>query len=471
MKITRDNCEAYFLDYHEGTLSPEMAAEVLLFVELNPEFRTSFEGFETITLSDDFQLFDNKNSLKQAIDFSSTSINSKNIDEFLIAEVEGLLSIETLAALDTFLLNNPQFAHSRKLYSLTLLKPDSEDVFSAKSLLHKQSIPVGLVTSDTIDTFLVKELESDIEANEKLELEEYLKYNPEAIKSRGLYARTVLQADLNMVFPAKANLKRTIALPRKTFYSVFSVAASIALLIGFYIMMYTNPTPKDNNVINPISEVQSPEIKTTTPETKKSIELALNTDASKTSSSTLLTNSLDHAKRKQASSDTQNNSIRNNDAVQTVGVERISGDIAYVQPIFVSNMQSSSYVDSKYMFIRMSAMYVNQYNEYYYNLKLADELQYAQYNSKDRNPERTIYNAFASNAENRFASLLNKPQRETAPVNGWSFAELGVKTYNAITGSEVELKLQKDEDGQVMSYGLESAVVNFERETRASKQK
>ena len=50
MKINRDNFEAYFLDYHEGQLGPEMEAEVMHFVELNPDLQTLFNEFEPIHL-------------------------------------------------------------------------------------------------------------------------------------------------------------------------------------------------------------------------------------------------------------------------------------------------------------------------------------------------------------------------------------------------------------------------------------
>lgn len=122
MKITKDNCEAFFLDYHEGVLSPEMVAEVLLFIEQNPDFRSDFEGFESLNISNPgSSVFEHKESLKRTVDFSADLITIQNADEFFIAEVEGLLSQEVLADLDTFVLENPQLEQSRKLYAATKL--------------------------------------------------------------------------------------------------------------------------------------------------------------------------------------------------------------------------------------------------------------------------------------------------------------------------------------------------------------
>jgi len=66
MKINRDNYEAYFLDYYEGQLSPDMIEEVMLFVKQNPELKNIFDEFEAISLvADQDIVFDNKSSLKK----------------------------------------------------------------------------------------------------------------------------------------------------------------------------------------------------------------------------------------------------------------------------------------------------------------------------------------------------------------------------------------------------------------------
>lgn len=55
MKITLENCEAFFLDYHEGNLSPEMVAELLLFLEQHPQCNMLFESFASLTLHPEIQ--------------------------------------------------------------------------------------------------------------------------------------------------------------------------------------------------------------------------------------------------------------------------------------------------------------------------------------------------------------------------------------------------------------------------------
>ena len=49
-KITRNNYEVFFLDYHEGLLSGEQMAEVILFLEKNEDLMEEFYSFENVSL-------------------------------------------------------------------------------------------------------------------------------------------------------------------------------------------------------------------------------------------------------------------------------------------------------------------------------------------------------------------------------------------------------------------------------------
>ena len=58
MTIDRHNCEAFFLDYHEGNLSTVQAGEVLLFLEENPDLKNTFEEYENISLEQERIFFE-----------------------------------------------------------------------------------------------------------------------------------------------------------------------------------------------------------------------------------------------------------------------------------------------------------------------------------------------------------------------------------------------------------------------------
>jgi len=126
-----------------------------------------------------------------------------------------------------------------------------------------------------------------------------------------------------------------------------------------------------------------------------------------------------------------------------------------------------SFVDPEFTFIRISQMYMNQNLEFYYNLKLNQELEYAEMYSKDKEPGKTIFNSIKGKVGDLLASNHNAPPKEEAKnVSLWTFAELGVKTFNTITSSDVELNLKKDDEGKVVGYDLEGNLINIERDLK-----
>ena len=65
MNITRHNCESFFLDYYEKILSPVEVAEVLFFLEENPDLKEVFEEYEAVFLEYEKVNFPDRESLKK----------------------------------------------------------------------------------------------------------------------------------------------------------------------------------------------------------------------------------------------------------------------------------------------------------------------------------------------------------------------------------------------------------------------
>jgi hypothetical protein len=112
-------------------------------------------------------------------------------------------------------------------------------------------------------------------------------------------------------------------------------------------------------------------------------------------------------------------------------------------------------------------MYSNQNLEFYYNLKLAEEIQYAELNSKDKNPAKTLLNAASEKAGSLFA--FKKPasaKEENKGFSMWTLAQLGVQTLNTVTQSDMELNLKKDDEGKVIGYDLQSGLFNIDKDLK-----
>src|SRR4051794_20525408 len=105
MKINRNNYEAFFLDYHEGSLGEELKREVLAFVSSNPDLKGEFESFEIISLREKSRVtFAGKEKLKKSV------VNEYNYKTFFVACLENDVDEHEKKAVEEFLRLNPDFS-------------------------------------------------------------------------------------------------------------------------------------------------------------------------------------------------------------------------------------------------------------------------------------------------------------------------------------------------------------------------
>lgn len=130
-KISIFNYEAFYLDFLEGNLSEEDSLLLLKFLEQHPELKV--EDDMLVTLDDEALQLDAqfKADLKQ-ISFDETGITSQNVEKFLIAETEGLLSYQKQDELNQIVGKDASLIQLRKLYSSTRLIADKSIVFANK---------------------------------------------------------------------------------------------------------------------------------------------------------------------------------------------------------------------------------------------------------------------------------------------------------------------------------------------------
>ena len=197
MKINRDNYEIFFLDYFENELPAEKVAELFLFIENNPDLKAEFEAYKSTQLpslnKEEFSakdllkkpVIDNENAeeymlrsldydlskdeelslqrfinanplakkqfelLKKTVlkaekityahklDLRKKGVDLYNYQTYLIADLEGELSIEQKKELEDFLEKNPLVNADKTLMSKTILPavaieyPDKSDLKKA----------------------------------------------------------------------------------------------------------------------------------------------------------------------------------------------------------------------------------------------------------------------------------------------------------------------------------------------------
>lgn len=136
--INKNNYEAFFLDYIEGSLDAEQISALMLFVVDHPELKEELQGLEMIKLKPDTQIrFGEKKLLKKPVVNAVGQINKNNYQEFFAAASENDLNESDSKNLQQFLRSNPDLQKEYELILLCRLQPDASIVFADKDLLKK----------------------------------------------------------------------------------------------------------------------------------------------------------------------------------------------------------------------------------------------------------------------------------------------------------------------------------------------
>lgn len=257
MNINNNNYEAFFLDYHEGNLSPQQVADLLLFVEQHPELKEEFESFENVTLNDLSNIsFENKSSLKKEITLD-------NREDYFIRNVENTLTSAEKNLLDIFIKQHPQFLPELELFKKTKVFADASVVFENKEALKKTVV--------TTDDLLIASVEGLLTKQESVFLNQQLAVDAEMQNNYSLFKQTKLVTDTTIVYENKEELKRdlTPALSSREgeygkednrkivpFFYYVAAAASVALLIGLF-FMYNNTKNNEQNFADKTNETKT----------------------------------------------------------------------------------------------------------------------------------------------------------------------------------------------------------------------
>lgn len=443
MNINKNNYEAYFLDYHEGTLSPQEVADLFLFLSLYPELKKEFDTFENIIL-EDFSppVFENKDSLKK-------NITADNREEYFIQAIEGTLAPAEQILLEQFLKTHPQFLAEFQLFQKTKLQSDLSIVFENKSVL-KQPASIT-ITEDQ----LIASVEGLLTKEEQALFDKQIAAQPEAQKTQKAYLATKLIADTTVAYPNKQELKRKEKKVIPLYYYAVSAAASVILLIGLFFLFNT-----DTDHLAPEIAVQtkhqssSSKKQTTVPVSDTTIPVqhpAVTTDVVKNNTST--------QKIKKEVDKSQ----------QPADVE------AHPIPVNEEHKLSDPLTDN-------TVASTNQHTEKQIDPIAVSPIDTA--GSKSEIPaivkNETIPSAkpqeFASIGDvlvGRIKNLFSNKDNTTAntdtntgspkKISGWDIAGVLAKGLSNLTGKRIEVKPQYSEDGNLKAYALGVGKLEFSK--------
>lgn len=133
MKITRDNYEAFFLDFLEGNLEESQIDQFLDFLEQNPDLKQELHLFEEVNIPEEKVVFTGKNRLYK------TEVAGDTLDNRMIAHLEGDLDEDERSSFEAYLAANPGLQKEYNLFGKTKLIADQNIKFSGKRRLYRKS--------------------------------------------------------------------------------------------------------------------------------------------------------------------------------------------------------------------------------------------------------------------------------------------------------------------------------------------
>lgn len=131
--INRSNYEVWFIDYADGKLSHEHVAELLLFLEENPDLKNEFSFFEPVELPVDTVEFPFKENLKK------TKPSKAEFDNIAVRFLENDLSPEEKIKYELWIKDFADLKVAHNLFAQTKLHADKNVIFQNKSKLKQKA--------------------------------------------------------------------------------------------------------------------------------------------------------------------------------------------------------------------------------------------------------------------------------------------------------------------------------------------
>jgi hypothetical protein len=136
--ITKENIEAYLLDFLEGNLSQFEIKELMDFVALHPEYNNDLE-LESVPIDVSIQ-FPDKASLKKGFSVKPqvfSSLNANETELFIVAKIENELNEKEELHFNRALQADKNFEEQFKAFTKTIIPIDNSLIFENKEQLKR----------------------------------------------------------------------------------------------------------------------------------------------------------------------------------------------------------------------------------------------------------------------------------------------------------------------------------------------
>ncbi|HBX50006.1 MAG TPA: hypothetical protein DEH02_02950 [Bacteroidales bacterium] len=178
-------------------------------------------------------------------------ITRSNYEIWFIDYLDGKLSPFQISQLMLFLKENADLAAELEGMGDTFLVAEQIS-FEAKESLKEIPQKSLVLNNENFDETCIARIEGDLNTEQKKEFDRYLFTHPEKINDYGLFAKTRLQPDYNIIFDKKSSLKKYKIQKnyRKYLLPAVGIAASVILFIVVYITNNNSKTSNEKQLAN-----------------------------------------------------------------------------------------------------------------------------------------------------------------------------------------------------------------------------
>ncbi|MCK9616795.1 MAG: hypothetical protein M0R21_03065 [Lentimicrobiaceae bacterium] len=370
------------------------------------------------------------------------NIHRGNYEIYFLDYLEGRLSPKEVERLLFFMEDNPGLKAELEGLDTITLYPDETAHFTTKDALKKNVISsVDAINENNYEEFFIASLEGEKTPAEQKNLKLFIEKNPGLKKEYDLLAQTFLIPDTNLVYDRKQQLKKFVilSLSQRQLYRATAFAASLLLLAGLFFLL-NREKPLVTTQYSLAEMKQKSEVKSSasaqqkkTPATKIR-KIPRKVIINRTSLSEVLPAL----------------SSQGNDE-NAAAIQRTESAPLQTMPALTARELNNNMPLNPFNY---DFGYRNYYTAVFYDLQLVAAIQFNQSLAAEQKKARTPIEYARMGLKNLFSSRDAEDVSGEYKVSFWDVAHVGLKGFNAVTGSNFDLKKQQDTESGTIVTGF-----------------
>jgi len=354
-------------------------------------------------------------------------ITRSNYETFFLDYLENNLDESMRSEVEHFVKFNPDLVNELEMFHEMILKPQEIKRNLNKEYLKKDLLDLIPSNFNSVDDFLVAEIENDLNSEQKILLQRLLILEPDLQKELELLRKTKLLPDKNVTFNAKENLKkRKFVLLSSDFGKYMIPLAAAAILIVLFLFINRQSIKQSNTELSIKKEINQNDLKTNDKiyENKTNDKLAENRHEKRNESNRKSTH------LNVSSKTTINSSLKKTNESTTIPVNPVKRDTITEIGIAALENQMTNSVNTEF-----NAWIIRNENPH------------------DKAPEREVYTLNQYLHKKFRVSVLNENEQEAEnrKFSLWDIADIGIQRIGKILNKDIQLQKQYNEEGYLTS--------------------